>query len=93
MRKKETYIYKIKVEKLDEGGFLAVCADVKDAFAEGNTVENAIENCQDVIRIILEYRKNKNNIYRILSFFKFRQSRMNLFKNFFLCHSECSGAE
>ena len=79
---KETYIYKIKVEKLDEGGFLAVCMDVKDAFAEGDTVEDAIENCQDVIKIILEHRKekakNKNNIFNSSRLFKQKSTILNI---------------
>ena len=57
--KKNTYIYKIKVEKLDEGGFLAVCSDLKGALAEGDTMEEAIENCQDAIKVILEYKKER----------------------------------
>ncbi len=38
-------------------GFLAVDEEVKAAFAEGNTKEEALENLKDVIEMINEYNK------------------------------------
>ena len=79
---KNTYIYKIKVEKLEEGGFLATCADLKGALAEGDTAEEAIENCQDAIKIILEYRKerakNRKIILNTNKLFKKRSALFNV---------------
>jgi len=42
------------VEAEDEG-FLACCPDIQGAFAEGDTIEEAILNCVDVIKMIAAY--------------------------------------
>jgi predicted RNase H-like HicB family nuclease len=40
-------------------GFLARCPTVEGAFAEGDTVGEAIFNCLDVVRMILDYKKER----------------------------------
>ncbi len=44
----------------NEDGYLARCPDIQSAFAEGDTIEEAIFNCIDVIRMIADYRKERN---------------------------------
>jgi predicted RNase H-like HicB family nuclease len=43
----------------DEDGYLARCPDIQGAFAEGDTVEEAVFNCVDVIKMIADYRKER----------------------------------
>jgi len=38
---------------------LANCPLIQGAFAEGDTIEEAIFNCLDVIKMILEYRDER----------------------------------
>lgn len=49
----------IEIESLEEGGFLAICDAIQGCHAEGDTVGEALENIEDVARIILELRKEK----------------------------------
>lgn len=56
---KNLNFYPVKIEEQDEGGFLASCPTVQGAWAEGDDVENAVLNLQDVISKILEYRKSE----------------------------------
>ncbi len=59
MTKKHSISYlSIQVESNDDG-FLARCADIEGAFAEGNTIQEAIFNCIDVIQMIFAYRKER----------------------------------
>ncbi|RKZ30165.1 hypothetical protein DRQ36_06395 [bacterium] len=50
--------FPIHVETNDDG-FLARCHDLEGAFAEGDTIQEAIFNCIDVIQMIIEYRKER----------------------------------
>jgi len=43
----------------NDSGFLARCPTIEGAFAEGETVAEAIFNCVDVVRMILDYRKER----------------------------------
>lgn len=43
----------------NEDGFLASCSDIQGAFAEGDTVEEAIFNCIDVVKMISAYCANR----------------------------------
>lgn len=60
VRKKEshTLLLSVVIEKNDDG-FLAMVPGVQGAFAEGDTVEEAIFNCLDVFKIIADYRKER----------------------------------
>jgi len=43
----------------NEDGFLAKCSTIQGAFAEGDTIKEALFNCLDVIEMIFEYRKER----------------------------------
>ena len=43
----------------NEDGFLAKCSAIQGAFAEGDTIKEALFNCLDVIEMIFEYRKER----------------------------------
>ena len=40
-------------------GFLAKVPGIQGAFAEGDTIEEAIFNCIDAVKIIADYRKER----------------------------------
>jgi predicted RNase H-like HicB family nuclease len=48
------YLLKVEVEPLDEGGYLASCPDLQGCHAEGDTIAEALENVEDVARVIIE---------------------------------------
>ncbi len=50
-------IIPVTVEPLEEGGYLAVCEVIQGCHAEGDTVGEALENLEDVARILLELRR------------------------------------
>lgn len=41
-------------------GFLARVPGVQGAFAEGDTIEDALFNCVDVLKMIIAYREERN---------------------------------
>ncbi len=51
---KRTYVLPVEVETLEDGRFLAVCPTLQGCHAEGDTIAEAIENIEDVARIIVE---------------------------------------
>ena len=44
----------VQIEPLEEGGFLASSESIQGCHAEGETVAEALENLEDVARILLE---------------------------------------
>ena len=52
---------KVIIKKNDDG-FLALCPEIKGAFAEGDTKFEAFYNLIDIIKIILEYKNSKETI-------------------------------
>ncbi len=48
----------IVVEQNDDG-YLARCPGIAGAFAEGDTIDAAIFNCVDVIKLIAAYRAER----------------------------------
>ena len=50
------YIIPVEIEELEEGGYLAVCEVIQGCHAEGDTVPEALENLEDVARVLLELR-------------------------------------
>lgn len=50
----------VTIERNDDG-FLASCSLIQGAFAEGDTREEAIFNCLDVVKMILAYRDERGN--------------------------------
>jgi len=56
---KKIYHYPVKIESHKEGGFHAYSPKLQGAWADGDTVKEAIENLQDIIKHILEYRQEQ----------------------------------
>jgi predicted RNase H-like HicB family nuclease len=52
------WLVSVVVEPNDDG-FLATCPGIQGALAEGDTIEEAIFNCIDVIKMIGEYRAER----------------------------------
>jgi predicted RNase H-like HicB family nuclease len=48
------YLLRVEVEPLDEGGYLASCPDLQGCHAEGDTIAEALDNVEDVARVIIE---------------------------------------
>jgi predicted RNase H-like HicB family nuclease len=51
-------LFPIVVEANDDG-FLARSPNIQGAFAEGDTIEEAIFNCVDVIKMVAAYRAER----------------------------------
>jgi len=68
MKKSKAIMASIEIKK-NEDGFLARVPGVQGAFAEGDTVEEALFNCIDVTKMIMEYRKERNE--RVLHCFHY----------------------
>ena len=49
----------------NNGGYLARCPSIQGAIAEGDTIEEALFNCVDVIKMILAYRAERGESPRI----------------------------
>ena len=47
------------VVEVNDDGYLAHCPGIQGAFAEGDTIEEAIFNCVDVIKMIAAYRAER----------------------------------
>jgi predicted RNase H-like HicB family nuclease len=60
MRDTKVFLFPLVVETNDDG-YLVRCPDIQGAFAEGDTVEEAIFNCVDVIKMIADYRAESKN--------------------------------
>ena len=59
-RGRKSVVVNVQVEALEEGGFLANCPAIQGCHAEGNTVAEALENLEDVARVILELRRQED---------------------------------
>ncbi len=49
--------YPIIIEEHKEGGYYARCPVIQGAWADGETIERAVENLKSILKDILEYRK------------------------------------
>lgn len=56
--KKQIVHLPLTIERNDDG-YLASCPLVQGAFAEGDTIEEAVFNCLDVIKMIFAYRRER----------------------------------
>ena len=56
---KKTYFYPVKVEPHKEGGYHIKCPILQGALADGETIEEAIDNIRDVMKLILKYREER----------------------------------
>ena len=52
-------VYLSLVVEPNNGGYLARCPGIQGAFAEGDTIEEAIFNCIDVVKMIAAYRSER----------------------------------
>ena len=52
-------LYLTIVVEPDDDGYLARCPGIQGAFAEGDTIEEAIFNCVDVVKMIVAYRTER----------------------------------
>ena len=53
----------------DEDTYIAKCPIIQGAFAEGETPDEALKELIDVMRMIFEYRKERNEIIEQLKDF------------------------
>lgn len=53
----------IKIEELDEGGYLALSDDLPGLLAEGRTFQEAMEIAQDVARKLIESYIEHNDTF------------------------------
>ncbi len=58
MRDTKAILLSLVIEANDDG-YLARCPGIQGAFAEGDTIEEAIFNCVDVIKMIAAYRAER----------------------------------
>ncbi len=58
MRKEGVILLPVVLE-LDEDGYLASVPGIQGAVAEGDTMEEAIFNCVDVVNMIAAYRSSR----------------------------------
>lgn len=58
------------IVEINEDGYLAHCPGLQGAFAEGDTIEEAMFNCIDVIKLIFAYRveRGETNIWPEIEF-------------------------
>jgi predicted RNase H-like HicB family nuclease len=52
----------------NDGGYLARCPGIQGAFAEGDSIEEAVFNCIDVVKMIAAYRKERDEPLRASEF-------------------------
>ena len=53
----------VEIEALAEGGYLALCPDIAGCHAEGQTIGQALDNLQDVARVIYELCQDQGLIF------------------------------
>lgn len=56
---KKIYLYPVIIETHQEGGYHAKCPLLQGAWADGETIEEVVDNLRDVIRLILQYRRER----------------------------------
>jgi predicted RNase H-like HicB family nuclease len=52
--------YPITIEEHQEGGFHAKCPLIQGAWADGDTIQEAVSNLKGIMADILEYKKLKS---------------------------------
>lgn len=57
--KKQPQLISVVIENNDDG-YLATIPGIQGAFAEGDTPQEAIFNCLDVLKMIIDYKKEQN---------------------------------
>ena len=54
------YKFRIFIEKDEDGVYIVECPALKGCYSQGDTIEEAIENIKDAIRLHIEARKEMN---------------------------------
>ena len=57
MRAMSRVLIPVRIESLEEGGYLAVCEVIQGCHAEGQTISEALENLEEVARTLLEIQR------------------------------------
>lgn len=60
--------YPITIEEHEEGGYHAKCSAMQGAWADGDTIEEVIDNLKSIMQDILAYQKMKAR--RVIKFDK-----------------------
>ena len=55
-------LYLTMVIEPNDDGYLARCPGIQGGFAEGDTIEEAMFNCVDVVKVIAAYRAERGEI-------------------------------
>lgn len=50
-------LYPVAIEPCEEGGYFVSCPVLQGCHAEGETIEEAIDNLKDIIKIVSEYKQ------------------------------------
>jgi predicted RNase H-like HicB family nuclease len=58
MKNKSAVLVSFLIEKNDDG-YLVSVPSIQGAFAEGDSIEEAIFNCVDVLKMIFAYRRER----------------------------------
>ena len=53
----------VKIEALEEGGYLASCSDIAGCHAEGKTMGQALDNLRDVARVIYQLCQERQLVF------------------------------
>ena len=53
------YVLEVEIEQLEDGRYIADCPDFEGCHAEGDTPAEALENLEDVVRIIIDLCREK----------------------------------
>jgi len=53
------YVLDVEIERLDDGRYIADCPDFEGCHAEGETPSDALENLEEVARMILDLCRQK----------------------------------
>jgi predicted RNase H-like HicB family nuclease len=75
--KDKTFLVSVVIEP-NEDGFLASIPGIQGAFAEGDTVEEAVFNCINVVKMIFEYREERGDPIGFNSFEFTKNTKMTV---------------
>jgi len=54
------YVLEVEIEQLEDGRYLADCPDFEGCHAEGDTPADALENLEEVARMIIDLCREKD---------------------------------
>jgi predicted RNase H-like HicB family nuclease len=77
MKNEKAIMFSFIIEANDEG-YLASVPGIQGAFAEGDTVEEALFNCVDVLKMIMEYKKERGEKIGINSILMNKNTKMTI---------------